>query len=67
MTAAEITSRQVTRVRMLLGATGNEVSDALIIELLHDNYPTQVAEFIVGRAFCAEFGNRIDGGAEQSL
>jgi hypothetical protein len=50
LTAAEITERQITRVRELTRMTEAEAPRLLILELLRDDYPRDVATILLARA-----------------
>ena len=47
MTEAEITERQVLRVRELTNMTNEQISRIYIMELLKTMYPSEAAEYLV--------------------
>ena len=61
MTAAEITERQVARVRELTNLSEEELPTEHILERLRDNYPSDAADIIMAerRAYPRDYVARL--------
>jgi hypothetical protein len=57
MTPAEITERQLKRVRALTNMTDEQISNAFLMELLKTMYPAEAAHYIVN-VLCQAKGYR---------